>query len=498
MANKEQQIKNSLIYLLPVGVSSLLPLLTLPIFTRILTVEEYGVLALAQIYAIVVTGVANFGMTVSFDRNYFQHRESRLETAQLLYSIVCFVCINFIFLMFITYLYGGTIARHLVGTAEYKSFLFLVCCAHFCGNVSYYYFTFLRNSERAQRFSVSTIAGSLINTLLALFFVAYMQIGIVGIVYAQLWSGVLVCMYLAYQFGRAHPFSVDAKIFLEALRIAYPLTPRVFFSVIDKQFDKYMIGFLASLGEVGIYSIGQKISYIIFTFMTAIENVFSPQVYQMMFDFDDKQARLAIGKYITPYIYISILTALLIALFSEEIVFLLAPPAYYAASDIVSVLALFYGFLFWGKVNSLQLIYKRKTYVTSILTLLSIGLNIALNIPFISEWGAVGAAWATVLAGIISGMITFCVAQSVYKIEWRYPHVALIFGTFFVASISLIVLKNMEVEYVICLGAKIVAVCVYGGFGVRVGVVTAENLAVLKKMLRELPCRKALKAAVAL
>ena len=45
---------------------------------------------------------------------------------------------------------------------------------------------------------------------------------------------------------------------------------------------------LASVGGVGIYSIGQRVSHIIFTYMTAIENVFSPQVYRRMFDLQDK------------------------------------------------------------------------------------------------------------------------------------------------------------------------------------------------------------------
>lgn len=52
MASKEKQIKNSLIYLLPVFIGNLIPLAMLSIFTRILTKEDYGVLGLAQVYAI--------------------------------------------------------------------------------------------------------------------------------------------------------------------------------------------------------------------------------------------------------------------------------------------------------------------------------------------------------------------------------------------------------------------------------------------------------------
>ena len=71
MASKEKQIKNSLIYLLPVFIGNLIPLAMLSIFTRILTKEDYGVLGLAQVYAIFASGLANFGLTVGYERNFF-------------------------------------------------------------------------------------------------------------------------------------------------------------------------------------------------------------------------------------------------------------------------------------------------------------------------------------------------------------------------------------------------------------------------------------------
>ena len=44
-----------------------------------------------------------------------------------------------------------------------------------------------------------------------------------------------------------------------------------------------MVGLLATMNGVGVYHIGKKISELIFAFMTAIENIFNPQVYNRMF-----------------------------------------------------------------------------------------------------------------------------------------------------------------------------------------------------------------------
>jgi len=323
MINKEQQIKNSFLYLLPTITTSFLPFLTIPIFTRILTKEDYGVLALAQVYAIFVNGLVNFGMTAAYDRNYFQHREDRLETAQLLYSILLFVMLNFVLVAGFTYLFRGTLSKLIIGSVEHGNILFWAFCAQFFYGVNYYYLTYFKNSETARDFVVYTIVGTLINLIISLFLVAYLRIGVIGLIYAQLCSGATIFGVLSYRFIASLPFYLSMPILRNSLQIAYPLTPRIFLGVIGTQFDKYMIGLLASVGGVGIYSIGQRISYVIFTYMTAIENVFSPQVYKRMFDLGDKGGS-AIGKYLTPFAYISIFLALNNLMYIRYIVFNLA------------------------------------------------------------------------------------------------------------------------------------------------------------------------------
>lgn len=482
MANKEQQIKNSFLYVLPVFINSVLPFFTIPIFTRILTKEDYGVLALAQLYAIIVNGLANFGMPPAYNRDYFQYRSNHLKSAQLLYSILLFVMLNFLFIAVFTYLLRGTLAELIIGSTEHGKIIFWAFCAQFFYSVNYYYLTYFKNSETAKKFVIFTIAGSSINLVISLVLVAYLRIGVIGIIYAQFCSGVLIFCALSYRFINSLPISLSKKIFKESLRLAYPLTPRVFFSVIGTQFDKYMIGLLASVGGVGIYSIGQKISYITFAYMTAIENVFAPQVYRKMFDLKEK-AGVAIGKYLTPFAYVSILLALLVALFSEEVISILTPSSFHGAIDIVTVLSIFYGLLFFGKLHGPQLAFVKKTHIISFLTMINIGIGIGLNIPFIMKWGVIGAAWATLLAGIISGSVSFFIAQHYYKIKWEYKKIGTIFAIFFASSIFIIILRNFHIVYWIRLFIKCTAIFSFLYLGVRLKIITSENYTLVKNMI---------------
>jgi O-antigen/teichoic acid export membrane protein len=482
MLNKEQQLKNSVLYLLPVVIGSLLPVFVLPIFTRILSKEDYGVLALANVYAIFVNGFANFGMTEAYKRNYFEYRDNSLKTGQLLYSTLMFVILNFLFLATLTFFFKGRISELIMGSSAHGAILFWAFCAQFFNGISYYYLSYFRNSENAKNFVAYTIAATMLNIGIAFFLVVFLRIGVIGLVFSQLFSGAIVFGMLSYKFVRSiSPYlSLSKPILYESLKLSYPLTPRVFLGVISSQFDKYMIGLLASIGGVGIYSIGQRVATMVFTFMTAISNVYQPQVLKRMFA-QGADGGKVIGQYLTPFAYISVSVAIMMALFSEEIITILTPQSYHGAVDIVTVLSMYYGFLFFGTQS--QLLFAKKTHLVSLLSVSSIGFNVLLNIPFIMKWGAIGAAWATFLASLISGSISLAVSQHYYKIKWEYGKLMSVYFVFFGTAILTFLLRHLEIPYEYRAILKSICAVSYLYLGVRLKVITLENLGIVKNMI---------------
>ena len=74
-----------------------------------------------------------------------------------------------------------------------------------------------------------------------------------------------------------------------------------------------MLGIFGTIGGVGIFEIGQKGKFY-FYFMTALQQVFSPQVYKRMFS-ENQLVFKGIGQYLTPF-YICVLFAMPVSLFS--------------------------------------------------------------------------------------------------------------------------------------------------------------------------------------
>jgi len=61
----------------PVAAGMALPILTLPIMTRWLTPEDYGVVAVSQVVAALFTGIASLGVSTGLERNFFKHEQDR-------------------------------------------------------------------------------------------------------------------------------------------------------------------------------------------------------------------------------------------------------------------------------------------------------------------------------------------------------------------------------------------------------------------------------------
>jgi len=479
---RSHQLKNSIIYLLPKVIAGLLPLLTLPIFTSVLSKSDFGVFALAEVYAIFATGIVNFGLTAGYERNFFQYTQP-LKRAQLLYSTLLFVSFTFLLALAGTFIFRFQLSRLIIGSSQYANLLFFVFCSTVVMSFKQYYLIYFKNMEEAKEFSVYSIDETILGVVFSLILVAYFRTGVVGMAWGQLAASIIILAVLMVRFVKILPVSLKWDVLLDSLKISYPLTPRIFLGVISTQLNKYILGVLNSMGGVGIFSIGQKIANVVFIYMTAIQNVFNPQVYKKMF-LGSRDAGREIGTYLTPFIYFSVIISLLIALFSEEIVRILTPPAYSQASIIVIILSMYYAALFFGKITGTQLIFMRKTWLTSLLSFVDIGISILCCVFLIGRFGIIGAAWATLIAGLVSTSISLIVAQRFYKIDWEYAKIIAIFSVFYVSAILMIFLMSYVSSYWVRFGLKAASLLLYLLLGIRVGLITRENIALIKDLIQ--------------
>ncbi len=450
----KRNLKQILLYIIPFFVGSLLPIITLPVFTRFLTVEDYGVYALLIAFAVFVSGVANFGLTIGYERNFFEANGNTQKIAALLYSTLSFVVCTTLIMGFVTYLFREQIASLIIGTSKYGELLVWAFFSYSITTIKTYFLTYFKNTENAKSFVWYSIDENLLNVGFSLFFVTYLKIGVSGLIFGQLIASSIILIVLFYKFLTRMPYAFSYDMLRESLKLSVPLTSKIFFGVLGTHFDKYLINLLGSLGGVGIYSLGQKIANIVFVFMTSVQNVYAPQVYKRMFELQQPESGRSIGSYLSLFAYISVAGGVFVALFSEEIIQILTPPSYHKSIDVITILSLLYASYFFGKQP--QLVYAKETGISSLITMASIVINILINIPFIKIWGFMGAAYGTLLSGLIINVISFKVSQRYFYIHWEKDKLIRMYSLLVLAILSTIMLRELHFDYWIRLSAKII------------------------------------------
>lgn len=415
---------NTLWYLLPTLVTSAVPLATFPIVTRVLTLEDYGAWGLAVAYGVVATGIANLGLTVGYERNFFQHNTDA-DRGRLLYSVLACVTLVLVVVGAGTWLARGAIARLVVGHETFGTLVVVAFAANAVTSLKAYYLLYLKNTRQARLHTLYSVDETVLGALAAVGLVVWAGWGPLGLVAGQLGAAVVVLGLVIIRLAREVRPGWSWPMLSDALAISLPLTPRIFLGVLGNHFDKYLIGLLGTLGGVGLYTAGQRLAYVVFQFLTALGNVFTPTVYERLMSGVPAVQR-SVGVYLAPFAWLTAGFALAVSLFADEALWLLTSGDFRQAGPIVSLLALSYGVLFFGKVP--QLTAARKTWLTSVVTMVSLALNVGINLYTVPRWGAIGAAGGTLTATVLSTALAVVLGQRVCPIDWPWTRLALVFG----------------------------------------------------------------------
>tara|TARA_Y100000768_G_C23980943_1_gene685740 strand:+ start:1019 stop:2443 length:1425 start_codon:yes stop_codon:yes gene_type:complete len=442
-------------------IKTFLPLVSLPLFSQFLNIQDFGLFALAVFFGTFISGISNLGLLAAFERNFFEI--SNDQQLSFLFTLVFFVSLILVGFFSIILVFNDQIGSLIFRNNQVNDLL--IYGLVYCGirSLNQYFYVYLKNKEEARKYSIVSILESTINIIMAVFFVIIIQNGVKGFFIGQTIGSLVVLLFFAINFFNLNDMSFKKPLLCDSLKLSLPLTPKIFFGVINSQFDRYMLGLLGTVGGVGIFDIGQKISNSIFIFTTALQQVFSPQVYRRMFSKDQSRFE-SVGKYLTPFLYLCILFAMPIALFSREILSSFFPKEFQDASFIISLLSILYVVYFFGKQP--QLMYAKKTGIISVLTITSIFLNIALNIPCIYYYGYYGAAFATLISGSISTFLYFYFGQKFTPIYYE-KRIIFIFSYYVLCVTFILIAENIFESFILVITIKLLMIICLIIMGIR-------------------------------
>lgn len=198
-------------------------------------------------------------------------------------------------------------------------------------------------------------------------------------------------------------------------RYCLPLVPAGVIMWILGNTDLYLLRRLASLDQVGIYTLGAQVCYLLSPVIVAIQLGWLPLVFSVSRDARSPRLFARLFDYL---LLVLLLLGMATAFFSAEIVRLLATPGFYRAGYVVPPLTLSAILYAVFLVFSTGINVRGRTLALPFITLGAALVNIVLDIVMIPRWGIYGAAYATVAANLVLVTATGWRSHSLYPIPF--------------------------------------------------------------------------------
>ena len=416
-------------------------ILLIPIYTKYLSVNEVGVIAVIEMIEQLMLPFALSGLSNALWR--FLGKQDTIHSNQVISSgfwgsifIGLLVLITSIFFI-------PDIGRFLFLDSQEYWFLYPVLLNVLFITSIRFFMRILQYQRKAFLFSIISISQLAGILGLSIILVTQCNWGLRGVILAKsIVNGILfipILLIMIIKFSSSFSFSVFKKMTI----YGYPFLPMTLALTILNFSDRYFLNLFVPQSEIGIYSIAYRIGMIIQMFLVLpLYMSFLPMVFRI--GVDSKQNKDIIRDTMFYYSVLGCFLFLVVTLFSQELILIIATDVYTVGSKFIPIILLAYfinGFRqFFMAVPAL----KDKTKQLGLISLGVIGINLVFNWVFISTFGTIGAAISTILSFVILTVAVYFLSQQEVKIHWKWKRILIC--CFFSGFIFLIV-QELKLSY---------------------------------------------------
>ena len=419
-------------------------ILTLPLFSRLMTQEEFGVFNVFMSYdaiLFVVVGLALHTSIRSANLHFRDQIDSYTSSVTLIYLLMAAL------FALMVLLFGETIAQ-LLGFGE--KILYLLILFSTGSDLLTLYNTRISLDYSYKKYLVVALCNSLGNVAVSLTLILTVfrtdrdfgrMLGATAVI-----TLIALCL-LASLYRKARP-RFNAAYWRFGLKFSLPIVPHGVSQVLLAQFDRIMIRNIVSDAAAGIYSLAANIKLILTVITTSISAAWSTWFYEQM----DRGDRDGIRRRATQLCCLfTILTVGLLAI-SPELIWILGGSDY-ALAKYVAIPMILDGFvLFLYDVIVTGEYYTKKTIYIMLGTMAAAVLNIVLNYIFILKYGFIAAAYTTLVSYVCYLLLHAWISRRLVGFSIVPKRWLLIYSTITVimAAASLLLLHNLVLRWAIC------------------------------------------------
>jgi O-antigen/teichoic acid export membrane protein len=386
----------------------------LPILTRKLTPEDYGIVSMFQLAVSLVYPFIGLNLDGAIGRKYYDknnHDFSLFIGSCLVLFLISLIIVSIPFLLYIDIIQYYTQIP--------KIWLKFVLIVSTCQFLTTTILVLFQIRVQPIRYGLFQILQSILNIALTLVFVFEYNKTWDGRIEAQIFSGIIFALISIYLFIRNEhiKFNIKKSDILYALKFGIPLIPHALGGILFSAIDRFFLTNLIGLKETGNYSVAYQLGAIVGIITISVNNAFVPWLFENL-----NKNLIEIKKHIVKWTYIYFFVLIFVALF----LLLILPFGinFFIGKSFKNINSyttlIVFGFVFQGMYYMVinYITYVNKTYLLAFITISIALIKIPITYYSIIWFGAFGASLSFCLTFFLFFISTWILSASVYKMPW--------------------------------------------------------------------------------
>jgi O-antigen/teichoic acid export membrane protein len=407
--------RDGAIYALGTIVSRGLGLLLLPLYTRALPPDSFGLLDL-----IVTAGVlANLVVPLETPQAVARFWNERAEGAprrNLVGTGLAFAAIGYTVFVVMVWLLAPSITAMLNGKVDDAGAVRAGAAFIAANGIMLVLQGPLRWALRPRAYALSGVAYSVLVLGGMAVLVGAGAASVASVLWLQCGAAGSVAMACAWSSRTDLSWRLDRAEVAAMLRFSLPLVPAGMAMFATLNLHRFVLNSLSTLDEVGLFGVASRLASVATLVLLGVQSALTPLVYA---HHDEPETPARLARLFELFWALSLLACLALSVFSREVLTLLAAPPYVAAAPLVVWLApaamLAQMYIFAPGIP-----LAKKTHWQLALTLASGGLAFVLSVALVPHWRATGAAVSACAASALFFAAWLVAGQRLYPLPLRW------------------------------------------------------------------------------
>ena len=423
-----------------------LSFITVPVFTRVMSKEQYGLYSSYLSWTSVVSVFLTLRIGAGVYSNVLGKENEKFCKDEMAVSLVslCFTIITVSFLLFLIF------QDYIIAFAELPFTLFLLMFLEIYSIPTIELWTYeQRFNYKYKLLVLFTLAKSFINVSLGIWLVVYSPVDkqaesrVLSMVLLETISMLAIYLYFA---NRRHKLFFVLN-WTKIIKFQLPLIPHAISMTLLFTSDRIMIQKIIGLSEAGIYSVAYSAGQIMTIFESAISDAMRPWIYEKI----NKREYKSISYNITLISTFVCLIAFVFSVVAPELIYIFAGKSYYAAIYVIPPVALSAVFTFLYDIFIIIETYYGVTKSIMLASVTAALTNIVLNYLLIPKYGFVVARYTTLFSYILLSVFHYINVRIIGK---KHTNKKKLFGIMSLLVISVVggvgcILVSLIYDYVI-------------------------------------------------